>query len=262
MSSIPTYKLVCPYLIFSLTPVHAGVGRGTEEHVDMPIQRDALGIPVVWGSSIKGALRTAYRMSSKAIVESIADEEEKKKKEEEMRKRENAIFGPERGGAHEHASALMILDATLLLLPVPSLKGITIFATTPLILERVKNILDLRHNNMEYVNIINDIIDIYNKHDKTIASNEKLLLNDKLIVKNQILDVVVDEELKNKFNALLKDVSIPVSKELIVDNVVILPDHIGINILSKSTISVTRIALDYSKKVVREAALWTEEYVP
>jgi hypothetical protein len=55
-----------PYLLFAVTPIHAGIGREEEEYVDLPIQRDFLGLPVIWESSIKGALRTNYRICSES----------------------------------------------------------------------------------------------------------------------------------------------------------------------------------------------------
>ncbi|RLF01570.1 MAG: type III-B CRISPR module RAMP protein Cmr4, partial [Thermoprotei archaeon] len=33
-----------------VTPLHVGAGRGLEEAVDLPLQRDNLGLPVIWGS--------------------------------------------------------------------------------------------------------------------------------------------------------------------------------------------------------------------
>ena len=35
LSLAPTYSLVKPYLLFTVTPVHAGIGRGVEEHVEL-----------------------------------------------------------------------------------------------------------------------------------------------------------------------------------------------------------------------------------
>ncbi|MGC9117048.1 MAG: type III-B CRISPR module RAMP protein Cmr4, partial [Conexivisphaera sp.] len=43
-------------LAYSLTPVHAGAGRSVGA-VDLPVQRDPIGYPVIFSSSFKGALR-------------------------------------------------------------------------------------------------------------------------------------------------------------------------------------------------------------
>ncbi|MCX8185483.1 MAG: RAMP superfamily CRISPR-associated protein, partial [Sulfolobales archaeon] len=41
----------------ALTPLHVGVGRGYSAQVDLPVQRDEFGFPVIWSSSLKGALK-------------------------------------------------------------------------------------------------------------------------------------------------------------------------------------------------------------
>jgi CRISPR/Cas system CMR subunit Cmr4 (Cas7 group RAMP superfamily) len=47
--------------LFAETPVHAG-GSEAVGPVDLPIQREAsTGLPVIWGQSLKGALRQAVR---------------------------------------------------------------------------------------------------------------------------------------------------------------------------------------------------------
>ncbi len=48
-------------VMFAESPVHAG-GPGAEGSLDLPIQREAsTGLPVIWGQSLKGALRDAAR---------------------------------------------------------------------------------------------------------------------------------------------------------------------------------------------------------
>ena len=46
--------------IYTLTPLHVGVGS-TPEVVDLPIQREKhTGFPVIFGSSLKGAIRSNF----------------------------------------------------------------------------------------------------------------------------------------------------------------------------------------------------------
>ena len=43
--------------VLALTSIHPGVGRSEEAHVDLPVQRDEFGLPAIWASSLKGAVR-------------------------------------------------------------------------------------------------------------------------------------------------------------------------------------------------------------
>ncbi|MBN2887102.1 MAG: type III-B CRISPR module RAMP protein Cmr4, partial [Chromatiaceae bacterium] len=83
------------------TAIHAGAGQNAGV-IDLPIQREAhTAWPVVFGSAVKGALRALA--------------------EERQAPWLKAVFGPETNNASEHAGALLVGDARLLLLPVRSL---------------------------------------------------------------------------------------------------------------------------------------------
>ena len=104
------------------TSIHAGAGSD-DSAVDLPVQREAhTGYPCVFGSSLKGALRTLG--------------ENKWKKEKEGPARINRLFGTE--ATSDHAGALLISDARLLLLPLRSLTGQFRWATCPMVLQRYK----------------------------------------------------------------------------------------------------------------------------
>jgi len=256
MSLVPVYDFVKPYLVVALTPVHAGLGRGFEEHVDLPVQRDSLGIPCIWGSSIKGALRTAFRQGRVG----------QDKRDQDF---EKLMFGPEREVAHQHAGALNILDAKLLLSPMPSLKYGFVFATTKLLLERARALLELAGKSggekLEKLGEkLKELVNLSGSSGKTLVSNNDLTLDGKVWIGDKVFEV--DTKLTNNVKGLLeeflKDVKIPLSMDTLSNRIVILQDADGLKLLSRSTISVTRIALDYQRKTVREGALWDEEYVP
>lgn len=245
MSLAPVYRIIKPYLLYALTPIHAGTGRGFEEHVDLPIQRDSWGIPCIWGSSIKGAIRTAFRHSGNG------------------RDLEKLIFGPERERAHEHAGALNILDARLFLIPTTSLKYGFIYITSALLLERTKTIFELSGKS-EDIEIINKLIETSYEINKALVSNAELSLDDKVWIGDKVIecDITKSKDVRAFFENLLKNVNIPIASKIVADRIVILPDRLSLQILSRSTFSITRIKLDYSKKTVIEGALWEEEYVP
>lgn len=98
------------------TPLHAGAGQMAGV-IDLPIQREAhTGWPVVFGSAVKGALRT------------LADEQNAPWR--------FAVFGPETANASDHAGALLVGDARLLLLPVRSLTSHFKWVSCPALLKR------------------------------------------------------------------------------------------------------------------------------
>ncbi len=108
---------------YSLTPVHMGAGQALDV-IDNPIQRERhTEHPNFAGSGIKGAFRHAARCEWKEPVT-------------------NRIFGPERD-ASDHAGAVSFTDAQLVLFPVRSLKGVYVYATSPLALQRMSRLAAL-----------------------------------------------------------------------------------------------------------------------
>jgi CRISPR-associated protein Cmr4 len=97
--------------IYVETPLHAGTGRGLGA-VDLPIQRERTTYyPIVQASSVKGRLRAEAKGK-------ISDPEHQ------------AIFGPETSNASDHAGALSVGDARILLFPVRSLAGVFAWVTS------------------------------------------------------------------------------------------------------------------------------------
>ncbi len=101
-------------LIHALSPLHAGTGQAVGA-IDLPIARERpTSLPLVPGSSIKGALR-ARDSSPLATV----------------------VFGPDTKAAADHAGAVQFSDAHLILLPVRSLAGTFAWTTSPYLLSRL-----------------------------------------------------------------------------------------------------------------------------
>lgn len=108
------------------TWIHAGSGE-KDGVVDLPIQREAhTGWPVIFGSSLKGAMRSQVSRTKGERGElSLV-----------------TLFGPDslHAGASSdkiHAGALLVSDARLLWLPVRSLTSHTRFVTCPALLRRL-----------------------------------------------------------------------------------------------------------------------------
>lgn len=118
------------FLMHALSPLHAGTGQSVDV-IDLPIARmRATRIPFVPGSSIKGVLRWTRRQQLGVDDHSFL-----------------STFGPETEVAHEHAGALMVGDARLLLLPVRSFKGTFAYVTSPLLLSLAAR--DLRESGIK-----------------------------------------------------------------------------------------------------------------
>lgn len=99
-----------------ITPLHNGSGEGLGI-VDNPIMRErTTQFPIIQASSIKGVLRDAY---------------EEKKSSDVV-----ALFGPPPGQGEEHAGAVSFGDGQILAFPVRSLKGCFVWVTSPLVLWR------------------------------------------------------------------------------------------------------------------------------
>lgn len=98
------------------TSIHAGAGRAVGV-IDLPIMREAhTGWPVVFGSAVKGAMRAKAEQER---IPTLVD-----------------LFGPDTKNASDHAGALTVGDARLLLLPVRSLTSHFKWVTCPALLRR------------------------------------------------------------------------------------------------------------------------------
>lgn len=96
-------------LIHAMSPLHAGTGQSVGA-IDLPIARERpTGIPLIPGSSIKGALRARSQ-----DVQWTRD-----------------VFGPDTASSSEHGGSVQFSDAHLLLLPVRSLRGTFAWVTSP-----------------------------------------------------------------------------------------------------------------------------------
>ncbi|MGC8628496.1 MAG: type III-B CRISPR module RAMP protein Cmr4 [Acidimicrobiales bacterium] len=104
------------------TPVHPGSGRSAGV-VDLPVSREAAtGYPFVPGSGVKGALRQRFHELQKGLDGAGPGE---------------GLAVGEIFGAQDHAGAVAVSDARLALLPVRSLQVPYVWATCPLVLERL-----------------------------------------------------------------------------------------------------------------------------
>lgn len=112
-----------------IDPLHNGAGQGLGP-IDRPVIRErTTGFPLIQPTSLKGALRGYY--------------DKKWANEPNGPNKVVALFGPESGKGESHAGAISFGEGQLLAFPVRSLKGCFIWATSPLILHRFAQKMEL-----------------------------------------------------------------------------------------------------------------------
>ena len=234
-------------LVKATSMLHPGVGRSGEV-VDLPIQRDNLSFPVVYSSSLKGALKSAF----------WSEDEENAK----------AIFGPDPSEGDKHPSAILISDAFTLTFPVRSLMGVYAFITAPVLLKRLKESISVIEAtgklNEKIKSLKTSVKNVLEVFESKIKGKQEALVSTSSLLQVTPLggDIVVNEEFRLK----------PVTD----DHVKALEDHLGIergrlivaaDDIAKEAIDrglpkITRIKLERGSKTVSKGGLWTEEYIP
>jgi len=138
--------------LWAETSIHPGAGS-SQGVIDLPVQREAhTGWPVVFGSGAKGALRNAAddwiegQLAAKnglgdGATPQDRDAGEMEEAIEQAARNHGAswvdeVFGPPTSRASDHAGALAVGDARLLLLPVRSLTTHFKWVTCPALLRR------------------------------------------------------------------------------------------------------------------------------
>lgn len=130
------------------TPVHAG-GPESLAAVDLPIQREAAtGLPVIWGQSLKGALRQAWRDAGLREEKAVFGSRPPRRAGDSSTVNDSAgddAAGDDAAGDDLVADAGGVLtrgaisvgDAQLMLFPVATLREVFGWVTSPLLLSRL-----------------------------------------------------------------------------------------------------------------------------
>lgn len=237
-----------PSLLFvhALSPLHAGTGHAVGA-VDLPIARDkATGFPYLPGSSIRGVLREAARQK-------LSNEEVQ------------ATFGPERDHASDHAGALVVGDASLLLLPARSVVGTFGWVTSPWLLRR------LARDAREAGTPLPSIPEPASVDRACVTAEAQIKSGDKVIFED--LDFLATTDVKaTEFTDWLgerlfahadpKDAETVAWRRLLRQKLCVVHDDALAYFAEHGTDVVTRIAIDPEVKTVKPGALWTEESLP
>ncbi|WP_020559174.1 type III-B CRISPR module RAMP protein Cmr4 [Thiofilum flexile] len=230
--------------LLAQTSIHAGTGQNTGI-IDLPIQREGHnGWPCVFGSAMKGALRT---------------------RAETQYGKENAsviyVFGPSpspspnTNNASEHAGAIMVSDARLLLLPIRSLTSQFKWVTCPDALKRYQRDAERFGLTVGLLSSVNVEVE-----------------GDEALVATKEADGALFLE-EYRFNAKSQDLSVAIksiaqlmqrddAEEVLQNQLVIVSNDMFAHLCQHATPVNAHIAIESETKTVKDGALWYEETLP
>ncbi|MCC6743823.1 MAG: type III-B CRISPR module RAMP protein Cmr4 [Acidobacteria bacterium] len=227
-------------LIHALSPLHAGTGQGVGA-IDLPIARErATNLPFLPGSSIKGVLRDAC---GRGVATSGAVD---------------AIFGPTRDQADAHAGSVQFSDARLVLFPVRSLSGTFAWATSPMVLARLRR-------DAVAAGLAGLPLDVITPGaEACVVTGESCVSSGGLIVLED-LDLTAVTEGLDDWAAWLGSHLFPGDDAWagrLRQRLCLLPDDVFDFLVETATEVTARIGLDQNTKTVSRGALWYEESLP
>ncbi len=257
----------------AVTPVHPGSGRGLGV-VDLTIQRDPLGYPLLFASSIKGALKSMCIRKKVKSIESCID----KSTGVALCGNKNCkdvnecccLFGSEVGGEESQQALVNVLDFIPLALPVPSVDKGYVYVSTPILLRKSSLIAEaLGYEDIsKLLHALASSLVGKSRDSGSIESVAVQLVaekSDRIDIAGSTINVSsinvkeIEKEL-NKLSEIMRSLGGLV--ETLIDKLVIVPDEIGPVVIDRAILRVTRIRVRRDRKTAAERSLWTEEYIP
>lgn len=232
------------------TPLHAGSGTSLGV-VDLPIQRErTTGYPIVQASGLKGCLREA---AGKQDAQKI-----------------KLVFGPDpqRGEQpDEHAGALSVGDARILLFPVRSLMGVFGWVTSKDVLARFQRDAEMAGLTVcWHAEGPQDQGEAWvsNSCDLIVPQSESIVLEEFAFKakKQKEVDTIAVWLAKSTFPGASGNDEYTYWRNKVKTSLVILPENAFRDFTLFSTEVISRIRLNDEKKTVERGALWSEEYLP
>ncbi|ABM80565.1 type III-B CRISPR module RAMP protein Cmr4 [Hyperthermus butylicus] len=241
---------------YAVTPLHPGVGRAPGA-VDLPVQRDPMGYPMVYASSVKGALKAEC---AKQAGDKCFDDRGRIKCND---KDEDCalcccLFGHEPEAAEAASSVLSVLDLVPLFFPVPSLSHGYLYITTPYLARRAYSVMEAIGTSGEYNKLMKLLENIAKQElgegeaAGCVDDRKVYVGTDELNVKKK-LGNCEDLSFVAKLGGLAGDIQ---------SRMIVVSDAVGPLYVEKGLIRVTRVRLRLDTKTVAEGGLWTEEYIP
>ena len=217
------------------TSIHAGANKAVGV-IDLPIMREAhTDWPCIFGSAVKGALRAKAEQQDHQWI--------------------TDVFGPNTKNASDHAGAIAVGDARLLLMPIRSLSTHFKWVTCPALLQRA--VSDAKRLGMSPD--IGSALSI-SKDDEAITPEHEgsLFLEEFHFTAKKLPNAQNMEKLLN-WLASFVDVDGADFKAKLQKQLVIVSDNVFASIARYSTPVTPHIAIDNTNKTVKNGALWYEE---
>jgi CRISPR-associated protein Cmr4 len=244
--------------LLAQTSIHAGTGHNTGI-IDLPIQREGHnGWPCVFGSAVKGALRSHAEQVKAGKTTFTKDEylKEVKQADEIV-----AVYGPPQSESSEHAGAVIVTDARLLLLPVRSLTSQFKWVSCPYALEKYKQtcaMLGVSEVNFTVPEVPKSRERASAIVDNNAADQAVFLEEYRFTVKQQDLSPLI-----KALAALMRESKESASLENDLRKQLIIVSNDDFTYLAQHATPVNaHIALDSTTKTVLNGALWYEETLP
>ena len=230
--------------VHALSPLHAGTGQSIGA-IDLAIARDrATQCPYLPGSSLKGSLRDVARQKFVQNGTLVIK-----------------LFGPETANASDHAGALIVSDANLLLLPVRSVAGTFAWVTSPYLLHRFARDAKAANVNISLPKLPSTVGSCV--VGKTSVLLAKVDSKDKVIFEDLDLDPAQDTSVDMLADTLGKWIfAESYWQGLLKHKLCIVHDDVMTFLSEHATDVVARIALKDESKTVRTGGLWYEESLP
>lgn len=234
------------FFVRALTPVHIGVDAGLGA-INLPTMRESITRhPLIPGSSFKGVLRDLAALGLSPDDEASAPED---------RRRTWAAFGPSRANASDYRGGLVLSDARLLLLPLPSLKGTFAWTTSRTVLRRF-------NHDLQDVGLTR--LPVPGMEDTCVARGSRLRLDDGRI---SLREVLVrgrgdDGDADALAQRLAEHLWPEEERSLFMERFAVLPDAV-FDAFARSSLEVrARVAIDSERGTAEKSGPWTEEHIP
>jgi len=204
---------------------------------------------MIQGSGIKGKLRSAADAATKG-------------KEPTWGKDDVAVvFGPEKDGS-DHAGALIVGDARILLFPVRSLSGVFAYTTSHDVLNRFRRDINRVEANLSWT-----VPAEMKENAALVTTANRVTVEDTLILEEFSYEAKECDQV-NKIAEWIANNALPQTDEYkywrdkVQHSLVILPDDDFRDFVLNATEIITRIRIKRDTKTVDNGALWTEEHLP
>jgi CRISPR-associated protein Cmr4 len=233
------------YLVKSVTPIHPGAGESVIEASDLPIQKNGLKIPLIYGPSLKGGLRSRLKSDNKELVK--------------------LLFGSEPGKTPLEAGSVAVLDALPLLIPVRSLFGGWAYVTSPWLLFTFSNRLDMVGDDTRKASRIAIALALNSLRLRSCEAIAPDALTEK--VDGEDVVVLLDEYVFKKrepnrlFHVFVEMLSGFIGEDL-GNKLVIVSDELISLFLSRGLRIQQRVKLTIEKTVDPRTGPWGEEQIP